>query len=124
MYLETMVEEPVKTTRRQRAAARLRKRSAVSAPSSSRDLPFDPDELEGYDWTGTQQYYITAEFAPEELEEEILFVLGDGEYYGRWVDSYCATLAIFAHDTRAVDGQFLLSSFFTFSLETLLPSAT
>ena len=83
MYLETMVEEPVNTTRRQRAAARLRKRSAVSVPSSSRDLPFDPDELEGYDWTGTQRYYITAEFTPEELEEGILFVLGDGGYYGR-----------------------------------------
>ena len=83
MYLETMVEEPVNTTRRQRAAARLRKRSAVSAPSSSRDLPFDPDELEGYDWTGTQRYYITAEFTAEELEKGILFVLGDGEYYGR-----------------------------------------
>lgn len=83
MYLETMVEEPVKTTRRQRASSALRKRSVVSTPSSSRDLPFDPDELEGYDWTGTQPYYITAEFTPEELEEGILFVLGDGEYYGR-----------------------------------------
>ena len=83
MYLETMVEEPGKTTRRQRASSALRKRSVVSAPSSSRDLPFDPDELQGYDWTGTQRYYITAEFTPEELEEGILFVLGDGEYYGR-----------------------------------------
>ena len=83
--LKTMVEEPVNTTQRQRIAAALRKRSVASAPSSSsssHDLLFDPVELKGYDWTGTQRYYITAEFTSDELEDRILFVLGDGKYYG------------------------------------------
>ena len=59
------------------------KRASGSPNSGPRDLPFDPDELEGYDWTGTQLYYITGELPAEVLEEGILFVLGDGKYYGR-----------------------------------------
>ena len=50
-------------------------------------LPFQPDHLRAYDRNARQQYYITAEFPPDQLKNGMVFVLGDGRYYGRYASS-------------------------------------
>ena len=79
----TIVPESVNITSVNITSPSRQKRASGSPTSGPRDLPFEPDELEGYDWTRTQLYYITAELPAGVLEEGILFVLGDGKYYGR-----------------------------------------
>ena len=86
LNLNTMVEEKNNSTRHKRASLSRR---------STRDQPkFDPDKLTGYNWSGTQKYYITAEFTPEQVEKGIVFVLGDGKYYARYGFQTCVFVCV------------------------------
>ncbi len=56
---------------------------------SKQTLPFKPEDLDGYDTSMIQKYYIAAELTREELDESRIFVLGDGTLYGRFALLCC-----------------------------------